>query len=119
MEPPGQRRGRDQREESKTMAGIHLLDRAIGGEYPVLATDADVRALEQLPYPDRIAAASTYDAIRLGAAHSPDAPASQFLANADPADPPRVVTYRDFFARVTQSANMFHALGIGKDDVVS
>ena len=101
------------------MAGIHLLDRAIGSEYPILATDADVRAFEQIPYLDRIAAASTYDAIRLGAAHNPDAPAIQFLPNADPADTPLVITHRDFFARLTQAANMFHALGVGKDDVVS
>src|ERR1700691_4571436 len=101
------------------MAGIHLLDRAIGSEYPNLATDADVRAFEQIPYLDRIAAAGTYDAIRLGASLNPDAPAIQFLPNADPADTPLVITYRDFFARVTQAANMFHALGVGKDDVVS
>jgi fatty-acyl-CoA synthase len=109
----------DHREEIKTMAGIHLLDRVIGSEYPNLATDADVRAFEQIPYLDRIAAASTYDAIRHGASHDPDAPAIQFLPNADPADTPLVVTHRDFFARVTQAANMFHALGVGKDDVVS
>src|ERR1700689_2450957 len=101
------------------MAGIHLLDRAIGSEYPKLAEDADVRALEQIPYLDRIAAASTYDAIRLGASHNPDAPAIQFLPNADPADTPLVITYRDFLARVTQADNMFHALGVRKDDVVS
>ena len=101
------------------MAGIHLLDRAIGSEYPNLATDADVRAFEQIPYLDRIAAASTYDAIRLGASHNPDAPAIQFLPNADPADTPLVITHRDFFARLTQAANMFHALGVRKDDVVS
>ena len=101
------------------MAGIHLLDHAIGSEYPSLATDADVRAFEQIPYLDRIAATSTYDAIRLGASHNPDAPAIQFLPNADPADTPLVITHRDFFARVTQAANMFHALGVRKDDVVS
>ena len=83
------------------------------------ATDADVRAFEQVPYADRIAAQSTYDAIKLGAARNPDAPAIQFLPNADPADTPLVITYRDFVARVTQAANMFHALGVGKDDVVS
>ena len=84
-----------------------------------MATDADVRAFEQIPYADRIAAASTYDAIRLGASHNPDAPAIQFLPNADPADTPLVITHRDFFARLTQAANMFHALGVRKDDVVS
>src|ERR1700690_2253346 len=101
------------------MAGIHSLDRLIGGGYPTFATEADVRAFEQVPYADRIAAQSTYDAIKFGAAKNPDAPAIQFLPNADPADTPIVITYRDFFARVTQAANMFHALGVGKDDVVS
>jgi fatty-acyl-CoA synthase len=103
----------------RRMAGIHLLDRLIGDDYPSFASDADVRAFERVPYAERIAAASTYDAIKLGAAKNPDAPAIQLLANADPADTPLVITYRDFVARVTQAANMFHALGVGADDVVS
>jgi fatty-acyl-CoA synthase len=101
------------------MAGVHLLDRVIGSAYPSFATDADVRAFEQTPYADRIAAQSTYDALRLGAAYNPDAPALQLLANADPADQPVVITYRDFLARVNQAANAFHALGVGPNDVVS
>src|SRR6201990_801905 len=100
------------------MPGVHLLDRVIGSEYPSFATDAEVRAFEQTPYAERIAAQSTYDALKLGAARNPDAPALQFLANADPADTPVVISYRDFLARVTQAANMFHALGGGKGDVV-
>src|SRR6201997_1678224 len=99
--------------------GIHLLDRVIGSDYPDFADDAEVRAFEQVPYTDRIAAQSTYEAIKLGAAHNGDAPALQFLANADPSDTPVVITYRDFVARVTQAANMFHALGVGPGDVVS
>jgi fatty-acyl-CoA synthase len=101
------------------MPGIHLLDRVIGQDYPTFATDADVRAFETVPYADRIAAESTFDAIRLGAAHNPDAPAIKFLLNADPADQPVVITHRDFIARVTQAANMFHALGVRSNDVVS
>jgi fatty-acyl-CoA synthase len=101
------------------MTGVHLLDRVIGSEYPSFATDNDVRAFEQVPYGDRIAAQSTYEAIKLAASRLPDAPAIQFLANADPADPPVVITYRDFIARVTQAANMFHSLGVGPNDVVS
>ena len=54
------------------MAGIHTLDRLIGSEYPELLTDAQVRAFEQVPYADRVAAESTYDAIKLGAARNPD-----------------------------------------------
>lgn len=101
------------------MSGAHLLDRLIGDEYPRFTNADDVRAFEQATYRDRIAAASTYDAIKLGASHNPDAPAIQFLANADPADQPLVISHRDFLARVTQAANMFHALGVGAGDVVS
>jgi fatty-acyl-CoA synthase len=101
------------------MPGLHLLDRVIGNEYSSFATDAEVRAFEQVPYADRIAAESTYDAIRLGAAHKPDAPAIQYLPNADPADTPIIITHSGFVARVTQAANMFYALGVGNDDVVS
>ena len=54
-----------------------------------------------------------------GAPLDPDAPALQFLAKAEPTDTPVVISYRDFIARVTQAANMFHALGVGERDVVS
>src|SRR5579872_2894968 len=103
----------------RLMAGIHSLDRLIGDEYPIFANEADVRAFEQVPYADRIGAESIYDAIKLGAAHNPDAPAIQFLPNADPADTPIVISYRDFVARVTQAANMLHALGVNSGDAVS
>ena len=101
------------------MPGIHPLDRVIGNEYPIFATDAELRAFEATPYADRIAAPSTYEALKLGVANNPDAPAIQFLANADPADRPIVISHRDFLARVTQAANMFGALGVGAGDVVS
>jgi fatty-acyl-CoA synthase len=101
------------------MAGIHLLDRFIDHDYPGFATDADVHAFEEIPYAQRVAAESTYEAIRLGAAHNVDAPAIQFLPNAEPADTPVILTYRDFVARVSQAANMFHALGVHGDGVVS
>ncbi|MGX9391848.1 acyl-CoA synthetase [Nitrobacteraceae bacterium UC4446_H13] len=101
------------------MPGAHLLDRLIGDEYPKFTNDAEVRAFEQPPYRDRIAAVSTYDAIKLGASYNPDAPAIQFLANADPADQPLVISHGNFLARVTQAANMFHALGVGAGEVVS
>jgi fatty-acyl-CoA synthase len=101
------------------MAGVHLLDRVIGNEYPVFTADKDIRAFETTPYSDRIAAASTFEALRLGAAHNPDAPAIQLLPNAEPTDTPIRISYRDFIALTTQAANMFHALGVGPNDVVS
>jgi fatty-acyl-CoA synthase len=101
------------------MAGIHTLDRLIGNNYPTFASEADVRAFEQVPLGDRISVQTTYDAIKLGAARNPDAPAIQFLLDADPAETPIVISHRDFVARVTQAANMFHALGTTGSDVVS
>jgi fatty-acyl-CoA synthase len=101
------------------MTGIHRLDRAVGDDYPCFATAADIRAFEQIPYSERIAAQSTFDALKCGASANPDAPAIQFLPSADPADVPLVVSYRELIAKVTQAANMFHALDVGPNDVVS
>ena len=96
-----------------------LLDRVVGDSFPKLASAADVRAFEGVPYVERIAAASTFDAIKLGAGHDADAPAIAFLPNASPDEAPIVITHRQFVERVTQAANMFHALGVGPGDVVS
>jgi fatty-acyl-CoA synthase len=101
------------------MPGLHLLDRVIGSEWPSLATDADLRAFEAVPYEERIAAQSTYEALRLGAAHNPQCPALHFLANASPDEEPLSITHAEFHARVTQVANMLHSLGVGPTDVVS
>jgi fatty-acyl-CoA synthase len=101
------------------MAGINALDRLIGDNYPTFASEVDVRAFEQVPLADRISVQSTYEAVKLGAAKNPDAPAIQFLLNADPAETPTVLSHCDFVARVTQAANMFHTLGTYRSDVVS
>jgi fatty-acyl-CoA synthase len=101
------------------MKRAHLLDRTIGEEMPAFATDTDVRAFEEVPYADRIAAQSTYEALQLGAAHSPSTPALQFLQNADPIETPLTISHAQFIARVTQTANMLADLGVGPRDVVS
>ncbi len=101
------------------MSRVMLLDRVIGDSFPTLTSAADVTAFEEVPYLERIAAASTFDAIKLGAAHNADASAIQFLPNASPEDTPTVISYGQLVTRVTQAANMFHALGVGASDVVS
>ena len=101
------------------MARLHLLDRVIADTWPPLASEADRRAFESVPYAERIAAASTYEALRIGASHDPETPAIVFLKNAEPDDEPVTLSHRAFFARVTQAANAFHALGVGAGDVVS
>ena len=101
------------------MTQFHLLDRLMGAQRPDLSTDALLRAFEATPYDERVAARSTYEALQLGAARNPDAPALQFLPNADPTEPPFTLSYRHFMAGVTQAANLFGQLGVGPDDVVS
>ena len=95
------------------MASFHLLDRLTGEHRPDLSTDALLRKFEATPYDERIAAQSTYEVLQLGAARNPDAAALQFLPNADPAEAPFTVSYRQFIAGVNQAANMFHELGVG------
>ncbi len=97
----------------------HLLDRIIGPDWPDLSTPQAVRAFEATPYAERIAARSTYEALRLGAAANPDAPAIRFLPNADPDEAPIVFGHAQFLARVTQAANALHAIGVGRDDTTS
>ncbi|MBL8383019.1 MAG: acyl-CoA synthetase [Burkholderiales bacterium] len=96
-----------------------MLDRVIGAAWPRLSTAADLAAFEAVPYADRIAAQSTYEAIAIGAAHDPQAPALKFLARADPDCAPRTISHAEFLGRVTQTANLLHAVGVGPTDVVS
>ncbi len=101
-------------------ARAHALDRLIGAELPRFAGAADVAAFEaQAPWPKRVAAASTYEALQRGAAIDPAAPALLFLPNASPDEPAQVFSHADFLGKVTQAANLFHRLGVGKGDVVS
>jgi fatty-acyl-CoA synthase len=98
----------------------HVLDKLIGAELPRFRSMADVRAFEgQVSYAERVAAQSTYEALQLGAALNPAAPAIQFLASAGPDEAPATLTHAQFMARVTQAANLFHTLGVGGGGVVS
>ena len=98
---------------------VHLLDRAIGSHWPDLSTAEKLAAFEATPYAERIAAASTYEALRLGCAANPQATALHLLPNADPAEEGVAISHAQFFARVTQAANLFSELGVGPQDVVS
>ncbi|MFM7273759.1 MAG: AMP-binding protein, partial [Gammaproteobacteria bacterium] len=101
------------------MTSIHLLDRQIAGEWPDLSTPEALQRFESTPFEARIAASSTWEAVRLGAAVNPQAPAIRFLPNADPEEMPLDISHAQFIARCTQAANAFHALGVGPGDVVS
>ncbi|HET7528486.1 MAG TPA: acyl-CoA synthetase [Burkholderiaceae bacterium] len=100
--------------------GAHVLDKLIGPDLPRFSSMADVHAFEAIAaYEERVAAQSTYEALQLGAALNPDAPAIHFLPSASPDELPQTLTHAQLVARVTQAANVFHRLGVGAGDAVS
>ncbi|MCZ6552467.1 MAG: acyl-CoA synthetase, partial [SAR324 cluster bacterium] len=93
------------------MAGVHLLDKLIGSEFPEFRGPADVEAFEATPYADRIAASNTYEALKIGTSFDPQLPALHVLREGSPEETPETLTHGQFFARVTQTANLLHDLG--------
>lgn len=83
-----------------------------------VASLADILAIEASEVATSLPS-STYEMIGQSAAANPDAPALTFFLSAKNFAEAEVWTYAEFLGRVTQAANAFHALGIGKDDVVA
>ncbi|MFC1880169.1 acyl-CoA synthetase [Thermodesulfobacteriota bacterium] len=80
---------------------------------------SDIEAFEKTAIEERLDAFNTYDLIKNGAAINPDATAISFFLGGDSYDQPMQVTYRDLMANITRTANLFHDLGIGPNDVIS
>jgi fatty-acyl-CoA synthase len=79
----------------------------------------DIEQIEAVPWQERLTARTTYDLIREGAAINPDAPAIYYVRSADAYDQPQVIRYREFLAKIHQTANLLHDLGVRSTDVVS
>ncbi len=79
----------------------------------------DIIAFESIPLAERSLPASTYAGLQRSAEKYPNHEALIFFLQA--AEYQRAVryTFPDLLARVNQTANMFHALGVGPTDVVS
>lgn len=84
-----------------------------------VATLADIELMEEIPLDTRDLPANTYAALQRGANKKPDKIALQFFLQGTNYKDAVFYTYKDLMALITQTANMFHALGIGKGDVVS
>jgi len=80
---------------------------------------SDIEALEHTPLCEQGLPETTYEALKRGAAMDPDAPALSFFVSAKTYQSPLVLSHSDLFARVTQTANALHELGIGRQDVVA
>ncbi|HEU0203145.1 MAG TPA: AMP-binding protein, partial [Burkholderiaceae bacterium] len=81
-----------------------------------IASMAEVIAIEQQP---PSLPSSTYEMIRAAASAHPKLPALSFFLRAQDHERPTTWSYESFFARITATANFFHSLGIGKNDVVA
>ena len=84
-----------------------------------IATLADVEKIEKVPIEARLQFTNTYDMIKHGAATNPDAIAISFFVSGEQYANPVQATYSEFLSQVTRTANLFHGLGIGPNDVIS
>ncbi|HFB52480.1 MAG TPA: acyl-CoA synthetase, partial [Anaerolineae bacterium] len=80
---------------------------------------AEIEAVEQTPLAERNYPPTTYEMLQRGAAVDPNHTALHFFLQGTAFDKPTSYTYRQLMSAITQTANMLHDLGIGKNDVVS
>ncbi len=80
---------------------------------------ADIEAYEKTPLSEQPIVPNTYAGIQQGAALDPEKIALRFFLQATNYTEEFVFPYKDLLGLITQTANMFHDLGVGKDDVVS
>ncbi|WP_017998281.1 acyl-CoA synthetase [Paracoccus sp. N5] len=84
------------------------------------ANVADRNAVEaEMPYAQRQLPATIHQALTLTRDRHPQRPAISFQLFSDPRAPARSLTWSDLHERVTETANLFHSLGIGPRDVVA
>ncbi|MFN8485751.1 MAG: acyl-CoA synthetase [Anaerolineae bacterium] len=86
---------------------------------PGFETFAEIETFEQTPFADRRLPPNTFELIRQGSADDPDRPALIFFLDPNQYDKAVTVTYRQLLARITQTANLLHEIGIGPNDVVA
>ena len=82
-------------------------------------TILDIRTFEEKPLAEHHLPTSTYEMISRGVAINPNAIALEFFLQGSAYKNSVRWTYREFLEKINQTANMFHSLGIGENDVVS
>ena len=85
----------------------------------LIASLADIEALELQPYEAVVPARSTYALISRAAKRFPQRDAFRYLPDGDLATRPRSITYAALMENINRAANLFHSLGIGPDDAVA
>lgn len=79
----------------------------------------DIQAIEARPLSAQAFPASTYEVLRHSAQTFGDEPALSFFLEGRQFDRAQTYSYKELFAQLTRSANLFSRLGIGKGDVVA
>ncbi|WP_295543296.1 acyl-CoA synthetase [uncultured Pseudacidovorax sp.] len=90
----------------------------LAAPFPVRSR-ADIERLAATPLAESLPARSTYELIRNAALAFGDKTALTFLRDGNPDTPPLRWTYAELLARMHQTANALHALGLGPTDTVA
>ena len=85
----------------------------------LVRTISDIEEIERVPVTERIQARNTYQMLIQGSTVDPDKVAIHYMASGDAYSATTDITYGQFLDRVHQTANLFHDLGVGKQDVIS
>ena len=80
---------------------------------------ADILELEKTPWEEQLKENSVYELLRQAAQEKPNDAAITFLPTGALDETPVRITHGQFFARMTQAANMFNDLGAKTDEAVS
>ncbi|WP_199262589.1 acyl-CoA synthetase [Paracoccus binzhouensis] len=84
------------------------------------ANVADRDAVEaEMPYAQRPVPRTLYEALTRTRDLHPQRPAISFQLFSDPKAPARTLSWAELHERVTETANLFHSLGIGPGEVVA
>ncbi len=87
-------------------------------DFPPLRNLADVEAVERVPLDERMLSWDVNDWVRRGLTLDPSKVALEYFEKADPTSTPQRITFAALHGQVTQAANLFHSLGVAKDDAV-
>ncbi len=86
----------------------------------MISTLADILAIEkEMPVEQRWSERTVYQKLCTTRDKHPDRPAVSFQLKSGPKDKATTLSWAEFTEKVTQAANLFRSLGVGKDDVVA
>ena len=90
-----------------------------GGSLLGIRDAHDVALLEQSEPTLVGAEGTTYELLVQGAALAPQSPACSFFLTTADYQRPWIWTHKEWLGRITQTANMFRSLGVGRQDVIA